>query len=185
MDKNIKLVAIKALIFVIIGYGLSQVLRLAGNLVLTRLLEPELFGLMALGYIFNTGLGLFSDIGIEPGVVRSKRAHDPVFLKTAWTMQFIRGLLLFVLTAIIAYPVSLIYKDPVLFLIIPVIGIVSIFQGFQSCSLFLLNKDLDQGKLVFIDFIGQIVSLIVMVVIAYVFKSIWALVLGGLIAPLY
>lgn len=175
--------AIKALMFVIIGYGFSQVLRLAGNLVLTRLLAPELFGIIALAHVFHRGLGLFSDIGIEPGVIRSKRVNDPVFLKTAWSIQFIRGILLFALTAIIAYPVSLIYDSPVLFMILPVIGITSIFQGFQSCSLYLLNRDLNQGKLVFIDIAGQIVSLIAMMIIAYVYKSIWALVIGSLIAP--
>jgi len=184
VNKNIKLIAIKALIFVIIGYGLSQVLRLAGNLVLTRLLAPELFGLIALAHVFHRGLGLFSDIGIEPGVIRSKRVNDPVFLKTAWSIQFIRGILLFALTAIIAYPVSLIYGSPVLFFILPVIGITSLFQGFQSCSLYLLNRDLNQGKLVFIDLAGQAVTLVVMIIIAYVYKSIWALVIGSLVAPL-
>lgn len=183
VTENIKLKAYRALIFILIGYGFSQVLRLGGNLVLTRLLAPELFGLMALAYVFHKGLGLFSDIGIEPGVVRSNRALDPVFLKTAWTIQFIRGLVLFALTAIIAYPVSLIYDGPILLLILPAIGLTSIFQGLQSCSLYLLNKDLNQGKLVFIDLVGQIISLAVMVVIAYVFRTIWALVIGGLIPP--
>src|SRR5688572_4183028 len=34
------------------GYGAGQVLRFASNLILTRLLAPEMFGLMALVSIF-------------------------------------------------------------------------------------------------------------------------------------
>jgi len=83
MDENIKKKAIKGAAFVLAGYGLSQALRLGGNLILTRLLVPELFGIMALARAFITGLLFFSDIGLRPSIIRSPRGDDPVFLNTA------------------------------------------------------------------------------------------------------
>ncbi len=83
--------AIGASVWVIIGYGSSQCLRLISNLILTRLLVPELFGLMALVNTFIIGLNLFSDVGIRPSIIRSERGEDPLFLNTAWTLQVIRG----------------------------------------------------------------------------------------------
>ncbi len=41
--------------WVLIGYGGSQALRLASNLILTRLLFPEAFGLMALVSVVTVG----------------------------------------------------------------------------------------------------------------------------------
>ncbi|MFM6205833.1 oligosaccharide flippase family protein, partial [Planktothrix sp.] len=84
--------AIQGTIWTLFGYGGSQVLRFGGNLILTRLLVPELFGLMALVNTFITGLNLFSDVGIRPSIIRSQRGDDPEFLNTAWTIQVFRGL---------------------------------------------------------------------------------------------
>src|SRR5262245_35834854 len=41
------------------GWVLMQALRFASNLILTRLLFPEAFGLMALVFVFVTGLHMF------------------------------------------------------------------------------------------------------------------------------
>ncbi len=55
--------------WLMIGYGGSQALRLASNLILTRILFPEAFGLMALVTVVTVGLSLFSDVGIG-GMIR-------------------------------------------------------------------------------------------------------------------
>src|SRR5258708_1248517 len=74
------------------SYGVGQVLRLASNLVLTRLLVPEVFGLMALVQSFIGGLAMFSDVGTSSSIIRHPRGEEPVFLNTAWTMQILRGI---------------------------------------------------------------------------------------------
>ena len=67
---------------------------LASNLILTRLLFPEAFGLMALGSVVLVGLQMFSDAGIGPSIAQSPRGDDPEFLDTAWTAQVLRGVIL-------------------------------------------------------------------------------------------
>lgn len=179
-DKN----AIKAASFVVFGYGFSQVIRLAGNIILTRLLVPEFFGLMALCNVFLQGLHLFSDIGIEIGVIRSPRSNDESFLNTAWTIQVIRGIAIFLISILISYPVSLIYEDSRLAILIPVICFSSVLRGFQATSYIILSKELKQGKITLLELFVQIISLSIMVVLAYFFRSIWSMVIGSLIAAL-
>jgi O-antigen/teichoic acid export membrane protein len=176
--------AYKAGAFVIAEYGLSQFLRIAGNLVLTRLLFPELFGLMSLAGVFINGLRLFSDIGLAPGVIRSSRANDAAFLNTAWTLQVIRGLILCLLAAAIALPIAKIYEEPRMLYLVPIIGLNSLFLGFQSTYLITLKKNLKRGKLLYIEVGTKCVSLACMIVLAYVYKNIWSLVIGGLVASL-
>ena len=43
-----------------------QIIRLAGNLITTRLLFPEAYGLMAMVLVLNQGLQMISDVGILP-----------------------------------------------------------------------------------------------------------------------
>ncbi|MEY3827884.1 MAG: hypothetical protein RLZZ148_2705 [Cyanobacteriota bacterium] len=57
---SLKQLAIRGTLWTIIGYGASQGLRLGANLILTRFLVPEAFGIMALINVFITGLNLFS-----------------------------------------------------------------------------------------------------------------------------
>lgn len=69
------------------NFGLGQIMRLASNLVLTRILSPDDFGLMALVGSFLIGLNMFSDMGLGPSIMQSKRGDDPAFLDTAWTKK--------------------------------------------------------------------------------------------------
>jgi len=181
MSQNLKKRATSATVFVLAGYGLSQLLRLAGNLVLTRLLVPEYFGIMAIAQVFLFALGLFSDIGLAPGVIRSKRIGDPVFLNTAWTLQVIRGFVLWGLALAIAFPVAQFYNNPILLKILPVIGLAFLFTGFSSTSIFTLNKDVRLGKITAMELTSQFIGLVVMIVLAYLYRNVWALVTGSLV----
>jgi hypothetical protein len=78
---SLKKKAIRGTAWTLFGYGGSQALRLVSNLILTRLLVPEVFGLMALVQTFQIGLTLFSDIGIAPSIIQNKRGEDPTFFQ--------------------------------------------------------------------------------------------------------
>lgn len=174
--------AIQGTIWTLFGYGGAQVLRFGGNLILTRLLVPELFGLMGLVNTFIIGLTLFSDIGIRPSIIRSERGEDPLFLNTAWTIQVFRGLGLWIGCCVIAWPVSEFYNEPKLLWIMPIIGLTTILSGFNSTSLATLNRDLSLKKLTIYDFVIQIPSLIVMIVWAWINPTIWSLMSGVLLS---
>jgi len=176
--------ALKAATWVIMGFGSSQVIRLFGNIILTRLLSPELFGIMALAYVFLTGLSLFSDIGLEPCVIRSPRYNDKAFLNTAWTIQIVRGGFLFLSSILIAYPIAVLYEESSLIFVIPAIGLNAVFQSFNSTVFIELNKELKQDTLMIIEITTQVISLIILIVLAYFLRNIWALILGRFAASL-
>src|SRR5690606_2290529 len=76
------------------GYIAVQGLRFVSMMVLTYLLAPDVFGVMTMINVFLQGLEMFSDIGIGPSIIHSKRGEKSEFLNTAWTMQVIRGFVL-------------------------------------------------------------------------------------------
>lgn len=168
----------------LMGFGAQQVLRLGSNLILTRLLFPEAFGLMALAQVFLQGLSMLSDIGVGPSIVQNKRGDDPDFLATAWTMQVIRGFALFLGMCALAYPASLIYDEPLLFPILLLIGTTAVVSGFQSIGIATAGRKMALGRLTMIDLISQVCGITTMVVWAWLHPTVWALVAGGVVGSL-
>lgn len=163
------------------GYGASQVLRLASNLILTRLLFPEAFGLMALVTMVLVGLALFSDLGIEPAISQSKRGDDPDFLHTAWTLQVIRGFVLFVILCAIAGPLATFYEEPLLATYLPIAGLSLIVSGFQPTRVATAQRHLAMGRLTALELASQVMGLVIMIGLAYATQSVLALVVGSVL----
>lgn len=165
-----------------LGYGGSQALRLASNLMLTRLLFPEAFGLMALVSVFIIGLTMFSDVGTHPSILQHKRGDDPEFLNTAFTIQVTRGVVLWLMSCAIAYPASLFYSQPDLALLLPVAGIALMIQGLEPTRVDTAARHLRLGRLTALDLISQVIGIVCMVVLAWLTQSIWALVAGWIVS---
>ncbi|MEP6515399.1 oligosaccharide flippase family protein [Microcoleus vaginatus] len=174
-----KKLAIKGAAWTIASYGSSQIIRFGSNLILTRLLLPELFGLVGLTYVFITGINLFTDIGLGPSIIQNKRGEDPQFLNTAWTLQVIRSLFIFLCLVIITQPVASFYEEPRLLWLIPIIGINSVIGGFKSTATASLERKMAVKKVVIFELGIQIVSTTVMIVWAWFDRSIWAIIVAG------
>jgi O-antigen/teichoic acid export membrane protein len=175
-----KKLAIKGAAWTIVSYGGSQILRFGSNLILTRLLLPELFGLVGLAYVFIVGVHLFSDIGLGPSIIQNKRGEDPEFVNTAWTMQIIRSFFVWLCLMLVTWPVANFYEKPDLLWLIPVISLNTLIGGFNSTAIFSLNRKMSVKQVVIFEFGTQIISTTVMIVWACLSPSIWAILAGGL-----
>ena len=180
---SLKRLALRGAVWIVTGYGLSHVLRLANNLILTRLLFPEAFGLMALVTVVLVGVAMFSDIGIAPCIIQNKRGEERDFLNTAWTIQVIRGFLLWLACCGLARPLAAFYEQPQLVWMLPVSGLSAAFLGFGSTSLVLAKRRLALRRLTLLELGTQALAIVTMVVWALIHPTIWALVVGSLVAP--
>ncbi|OEC35036.1 polysaccharide biosynthesis protein [Pseudomonas sp. 21C1] len=173
----------------------SQAMRLGGNLVMARLLMPEMFGVMVIATTVAVVLALLSDMGLRQNIIQSPRGSDPVFLNTAWTVQILRGFVLFALSLLVASfawyaqvinlsPAGSTYAAPELPLVLAVTGFTAVMTGFQSTKLALAFRTFQQRKVVLAEFASQLVGLLVMLVMGYFTRSIWSLVAAGLAATM-
>jgi O-antigen/teichoic acid export membrane protein len=166
------------------SYAISQAVRLASNLILARLLFPEAFGIMALVSVFLVGLAMFSDVGIGPAISQNARGDDPDFLNTAWTINVMRGGLLWLLSCALALPVAHFYAAPALAQLLPAAGLTLLIAGFNPTRIDTANRHLALGRVVALDLIAQIAGIVVMVLLAWWLRSVWALVLGAIVGAL-
>lgn len=182
---SIKKLAVRGAIWTIVGFGGSYVLRFGNNLILTRLLEPEVFGLMAFVNTLKMGLELFLDIGIGQNIVNSKRGDEPLFLNTVWTLQIIRSLLIWLVALILSIPITSFYQDQRLLHLIPIVVFGSVIEGVTSTSLHTLHRHMDLGKLSVYEFLLQFSYFASLIVLVWFFPSIWTLAFATLIGATY
>lgn len=166
----------------IFGFGASLALRLTSNLLLTRLLFPEAFGLMAMVQIVLYGLVMLSDVGIWQGVVTSPRGSTRSFLDTAWTMLIIRGLGLWAVACALTIPVAYGFDEPALLWMLPLTSASIAIHGFQSTRTLLLRRRLRLMPLQLLELGTQLVNVAVCLTGAWLGFGVVSLVAGIIVS---
>ncbi|SMO69073.1 oligosaccharide flippase family protein [Paracoccus laeviglucosivorans] len=160
------------------NFGGGQVMRLASNLILTRILSPDDFGLMALVSSFLIGLNMFSDMGLGPSIMQSKRGDDPAFLDTAWTIKVVRGFIIFATACVIAWPLALFYSAPAFAWVFPAAAISMLIGGFFPTRIDTAARHLQVGRLTMIELANQGIGILITIAAALILQNVWALVWG-------
>jgi O-antigen/teichoic acid export membrane protein len=156
----------------------SQILRLASNLILSRLLFPGAFGTMAIVSSVLAGLEMFSDLGIGASIIRNS-APTSRFLDTLWSLQVVRGWALFAVSVLIAMPVAHWYGQPILLSLVPAAGLTSVIRGYAHTSQFTLNRELKLRQLFYLEVGSYAVTILISVIAAYEMRNVWALIIGA------
>lgn len=162
--------------------GGSQALRFAGNLVLARLLYPEAFGVMAVIQTVITGIAMMSDLGIKPAVIRNQSEDDQAFLNTAWTIQLLRGVTIWIILTAAAGQIAAFYASEEMTSLIPLAAVTAILSGLYPTKLYLAQKHLALKRVVLIDLFSQTIGLGTMILLAVVLQGPLALIIGALVA---
>jgi O-antigen/teichoic acid export membrane protein len=156
----------------------TQLWRFASNLILTRLLAPEAFGLIGIVQVFMMAITLFSDIGLQSSVIHDRRGEERRFLDTVWTVSVIRGLIMWLVTCLLAGPSAALFDMPELVWLLPITGLSSILRGFASTSLLTASRNLRNDWYVLVESGSQVIGTTFTVVLAFWLRSVSALAWG-------
>ncbi len=190
---SLKVRAIRGAAWTLGTFAVINVLKLGSNLILTRLLYPEAFGLLSLVMTFLQGLQMFSDVGIGLSVVQNERGEEPRFLNSVWTLQIIRGGILWLLCWAIAWPLASFYGQESLLLLIPAVGITVFIAGFDSTAIHTAQRNLQLKKVGLLDVLSSAIGSGTTILLAYAHRSafgaehpgaVWAMVVGMVVGSL-
>ncbi len=188
---SLKARVVRAGAWSVVGYGFTYVFRLGSNLIMTRLLVPEAFGIMAIAGLVMAGLAMFSDFGVKPSVIQNRRGDEEKFLNTAWTIQALRGVGLFAAAIFISFiiflsgrigiaPAHSVYANDLLPFVIAAFSVTSIITGLESTKALQASRRLSIAPLTQLEILAQLAGFAVMMVWALYDRSIWALVAGAI-----
>ncbi len=190
--RSLKSRTLRAGSWTVVAHLAGQVLRLVSSLVMTRLLAPEMFGVMAIAIVVQLTVALFADVGIQQVVVQHRNGDAPDFLDTAWSMQVVRGGIIWVVCVAVGLllyafgrsdwaPAGTVYASSILPAIIAGTSFASVITGFTSTKAIVARRDLDMRKISLIELIAQIAGLLLMFAIGWSTGSIWSVVAGSLL----
>ncbi len=190
---TLKARALKGGFVALSGFGASQGIRLASNLIMTRLLAPDAFGLMGVTLALQIWIAMMSDLGLNASIMRSKRGTEAEFLATARTMQLgrcvligaalvIAGLALPSLAAAGTFPDGSVYGDPRLPVFLFSIAFSVMISGFSAMRIALHNRTLDLVPVIRLEIGAQIIALAGMGAAALSGLGVYSLAVGAVIA---
>jgi O-antigen/teichoic acid export membrane protein len=182
---NLKKAFLKGSAWNILGMGAGQLLRFGKNLLLTRLLFPEAYGVMSIIWAVLFAISMLSDAGFEAAAIRHARGDQKQFLDSVWTAKIMRGILLFFITCLIAYPISRIYGKPELFWLLPISGITVLLDGFGSTNIYLLKRQMEYRILTYVEVSNEILMAIVTISWAYLAPGYMALLGGAIFGSIF
>jgi len=185
----------RATFFSVSAFGFSQILRIASSLIMTRVLAPEMFGIMALVLAIQIMMALISDFGIRQIVIQSPRGNEPELLNTAWTIEILRSVAVWLIC--LAISVGLFAADqlgllspgstwgaPDLPMVLAALTLTTVIHGFRSTKLMTAVRRMQLGKPSVIEVVSQISGLAVMIGYGLAYATIWALVVGAVASAL-
>ena len=165
-------------------FSLGQLLRVLSSVILTRLLRPELFGILVIVYAVQNGVDLVSDLGLAQSLIINSNADSPRFYNTIWSLRLFRGLLLSLCFIGAAIPLGRAYNTPALTWILPVVGLNFVLGGLASLGPIFLQRRLQTTKYNIFQFSTEGVATVGQVIYAWFSPTVWALVFGGLASSL-
>jgi len=174
-EKNTKNKVISSLFWKLLERGGTQGIQFVVQIVLARLLAPDVYGIIALIAIFIAIANVFIQSGFSTALIQKKDPNESDYSSVFYLSLFVAGFL-YILIFFTAPLIASFYNIPQ---IIPVIRVLSIslFMGaFNSIQNAVIAKKMQYKKLFFSSLGAIIVSGIVGIASAYAGWGVWALV---------
>ena len=145
------------------------------SIVLARLLEPSVYGTIALVTVFTTILQVFVDSGLGTALIQKKDADDLDF-SSVFYFNFTVCLVLYSAMFIAAPYIAAFYNDTTLIPVIRVISLTLVISGVKNIQQAYVSRNMLFKRFFFSTIGGTIFSAFVGIGMAYLGMGVWALV---------
>ena len=153
------------------------------NIILARLLVPEMFGVVATIMVVISFAEIFTDAGFQKYIMQHEFASDDELNKST-NVAFITNLAI----SLLLWGVICIFNNQLASLlgvngkgIVIIIAAISIpLVSFSSIQMARFKRDFDFKSLFIVRVIVCVIPLVVTVPLAIIFRSYWALIIGTL-----
>lgn len=160
------------------GTLVERLARFGRNMVLTRIIAPDQFGLMAIVLATIALFEAITEVGVSQAVIQNRRGKLPEFLNVAWWINTVRGLAIFVIAAPLSPLIAAFYSEPTLAPILVVAFSSMVFAGMTSPKVYALQRQFRFGESVAITQGAGLLGTGLTLVLGMVWQNVWALVIG-------
>jgi lipopolysaccharide exporter len=160
--------------------ALRWAIRLTGlvsTIILARLLNPADFGVVAMAMVFVGMLEILNQTGQKLAIIRHPnptRAH----YDTAWTLSVIIGLCIGAAIVLLAPFTSIYFHEPRAVPVMQCLALRAALGGFENIGVVDFRRDIRFDRFFLYNMYPKIISFVVTIVLAWIWRNYWALVAG-------
>ena len=164
-------------------YG-QMFIQLGLTMVLSRLILPESFGVVAITTVLIGFLNLFADMGLGISVIQHpEMAKGDV--ERLFTFSLVIGLILGLITVLSAYPLASFYDEQLYYILCPLLSIVSFFQAANVVPNAILMRDKKFKVIAIRTVLCSLVSGVIAAILAWYGFGVYALVAQSIISQVF
>lgn len=152
-----------------------QICNFIVSIILARLLEPSVYGSIALVLVFTTILNVFVDSGFGSALIQKKDA-DHLDFSTVFYFNMLMCLVLYGGIFLCAPAIANFYEDEQLTNVIRVLSLTIVFSGLKCVQQAYVSKNLLFKKMFYANSCATVIASIIGIWMAYSGFGIWSLV---------
>ena len=145
------------------------------SIVLARILEPEVYGTIALVTVFTTILNVFINSGLGSALIQKKDADDLDFSTVFFFNVFMCAVLYLGMFAASPY-IARFYRDETLTPVIRVLSLTLVISGVKNVQQAYVSRTMQFKRFFFATLGGTIGAAVIGIAMAYCGFGVWALV---------
>ena len=161
----------------------QRLVGLISILFLARLLTPEDFAIVALTAITVHFFDILSNAGSEQYIIQ-KDSVDEDDLNTAWTIDITMKFMLWVTLITGSSLIASFFEQPELETALYASSIILIINAAKNPGLLLKKQNFEYKKIFWLSVIQRLATFVIVITIAYIERSYWALIIGDIISSL-
>ncbi|WFL78329.1 lipopolysaccharide biosynthesis protein [Altererythrobacter arenosus] len=148
-------------------------------LILARLLTPHDFGVAAIASAVLYFIVSLTQFSIYQALVQRSEVEQE-HIDTAWSIALIRSLTIVAFFVLASWPLALLYDDPEMLSVFMVVGLTGGVMGLYNPHIVLAQKGMRFAPMALFQ-LCRCVGLVAVVILAIIFRSFWAIIIGNLI----
>ncbi len=151
---------------------------LLATAVLARIITPRDFGLVALAGTFMTFLDMLQGLSVGNALVIVEESEVEAHAETAFAVSTGMGILLALITAALGPVAVALFHEPLLYLLMPALGLTFLVYGVGSTHYALATKRMDFRSRTVAELSDAVARGVVGVALALAGAGVWSLVAG-------
>ncbi|WP_414838656.1 lipopolysaccharide biosynthesis protein [Carnobacterium sp. TMP28] len=168
----------KGVLYSAIGKYSNVIVQLLVQAILSRLLTPKEYGVVAVVNVFLVFFQLLADFGIGPAIIQNKQLTkkeiNSIFVFSCY-LAIVLGLVFMAL----GYPISLFYKDAIYIPISLVLGVCVFFYGILVVPQNMLLREKNFMAVNIVTVVANVLSGVVSIVLAFAGFSYYSLIISN------
>lgn len=154
----------------------AQIVAFIVSIILARLLDPELYGTVALITVFTAIMQVFIDSGLGNALIQKIDADDLDFSSVFWFNLFMCSVL-YIVMFLFAPLIAVLYNRPELTSLVRVMSLLLIISGVKNVQQAYVSRNMLFKRFFFSTLGGTVGAAIIGITLAYLGYGVWALII--------